>query len=346
MASETTGFFSRETETLLYLLGYQAQKDSCKVYAAGSFVRDMLLEKENRQLDLLVDGDVVSYARNLQYFLPGKIHYAEPLGTASLHLPGRFNIQMSTIKNEVYVLSEEPDSKTSLKNELYQRDFTINTLAMELNPRNFCKIYDYFGGKNDINEKTLRILYSLSFVNEPLRLLRALRLEQRYGFVINDETASLMLKAITGNVLQKVSRESIGRELRLIFYEPNPSRVLQRLQELGLWHQVFPRLPFDETILPRLQRLEKIFNRYQFENNRTYRYNNFIISICILFYGLSRHDIQYLTHVLRLKRKERLEVMELMETLTPAVQSQAANTEEDENRVVSFLVKQYAGEGR
>ncbi len=345
MAADFKGYFSRETESLLYHLGYEAQKESYKVYAAGSFVRDLFLGRESRKLDLLLEGDMASYVRSLQRSLSWKIEYSKVLGSAIVDIPGLFKIELSSIKNEVYILSEEPDSlQAALRNELYRRDFTINTLAMELNPLNFCKLYDYFKGEQDLSEGTIRVLYSLSFVNEPLRLLRALRLEQRYGFVINEDTLGLMNTAIAGKVLlHKVSRERIGRELRLIFAEQEPSRVLRRLQELGLWQQVFPRLAYKETIPLRLQRLEQIRNSRKLADNSSFRYSAFIISICALFYGLNRHDIQHLIHILRLKRKERQDVMELMEKITPVLEGRTANSEEDENRLVAMLEKQYAG---
>ena len=345
MAADFKGYFSRETESLLYLLGYEAQKESYKVYAAGSFVRDLLLGRESRILDLLLEGDMASYVLNLQRSISGKIQYSKLLGSATVDIPGLFKIKLSTIKNELYILSEKPASLlASLKSELYGRDFTISTLAMELNPLNFCKLYDFFEGERDLTEGTIRVLYSLSFVNEPLRLLRALRLEQRYGFAINGDTISLMHTAIAGKVLlHKVSRERIGRELRLIFAEPAPSRVLRRLQELGLWQQIFPRLAYKETIPLRLERLEQISSSSQLADKSSFRYNNFIISICALFYGLSRHDVQFLSHILRLKRKERQAVMELLETLMPLLESRTANKEEDENRLITLLEKQYAG---
>ena len=345
MAVDFKVLFSRETESLLYLLGYQAHRDSYNVYVVGSFVRDLILGKDSRIIDVLVEGDVVSYVRNLQRSLPGKMQYSELFGTATFHIPGPYKIKLTTLKSEVYYLSEEPASlERTLKNELFKRDFTVNTLAMKLNPCNFCKLHDFFGGKQDLSEGNIRALYSLSFVNEPLRLLSALRLEQRFGFKINEDTANLMHTAITAKVLQKVSRERIGHELRLIFAEPAPSRVVGRLHELGLWQQVFPRLSYNETIPLRLRRLELIRKSHQLAENRTFRYNTFIISVCVLFYGLTRHDILYLSHILRLKRNERQEVMEVMERIKPVLDGRLGSMEA-EGRVIDLLEKQCTEEG-
>lgn len=313
MAAESKGCFSREMETLLYLLGYQAQKDSCRVFAAGNFMRDLVLGSERRTIDVLVDGDLLSYVAGLQRSLPGKMQYSEVLETATLHLSDHIIIKLIPLKSEVFILAAEPDIQANLKNELFRQDFTINTLAMELNPNNFCKLYDYFGGEQDIDEGIIRVLYNLSFVDEPLRLLRALRLEQRYGFTINDDTVSLMHTAVATRVLHKVSRERIGRELRLILAEPAPSRVLRRLYELGLWEQVFPRLLYKETVTTRLHHLERIEkSRHQLAGNNDFRYNTFIVYLSALLYGLSRHDLQYLSYMLRLKKKEKLDIMKLL----------------------------------
>ncbi|MEW5922072.1 MAG: hypothetical protein AB1796_14225 [Bacillota bacterium] len=338
------GFFPRETEALLYRLGYQAEIGFCRAYLVGGFVSDLLLGRENRNLNLLVEGDVPAYARRLQRSLPGKAQWCDILRTATVHLPGSFIIKISTLKTDLNILSgEEPNTTVSLKNELYQRDFTINTMALVLNPENFCRLHDFFDGVKDLDKGTIRVLYSLSFVDDPLRLLRALRMERRYGFNIDGETSRLMSAAIAGRVLHKVSREGITRELRLIFNEPKPSRVLLRLHELGLWQQVFPRLSYNKAILVRLQGLEQMYASLLLAEKRPFRYNTFIIYLCALLYGLSRHDSQYLAHVLRLKRGEREEMMKILDSVTSVPEKNAGNGD-NENGLINWLINKCTGE--
>ncbi|HAP31766.1 MAG TPA: hypothetical protein DCQ14_01730 [Firmicutes bacterium] len=337
--------FSRKAETLLYLLGYEAEKLSYKVYAVGKFVRELLLGKESWRIGLLLDGDVVLYTRSLKYKLSGKTQCCEKLGTASISLPDSFKLEISTLRNNYYLYAgAQPASpQASLKNELYKKDFSINTMAMELNPGNFRYLFDYFGGEKDLAQGTIRVLYSLSFVDEPLRLLRALRLEQKYGFKIDDETYKLMRNAIAGKVLHKSSKEGIGRELKLILSEPAPWMILERLQEMGLWQYVFSRLPFNKDMIMRLQRLERL-RGCRLEGKHPLRYNSFVIILCGLFYGLPLHEIHCLSHRLRLKRDERILLIELMETVMPFPGVPEGNKEEAEERLITLLERQCSRE--
>lgn len=333
---------SRKAETLLYLIGYEAEKLSYKVYAVGKFVCDLLLGKEGLKIGLLLDGDVQLYTRSLQQKITGRTQCYEKLGTASISLPDFFKIEIATLRNEYYFFDDaQPEfSQVSLKNELFKNDFSITTMALELNPGNFCCLIDYFGGERDLAEGTIRALYSLSFVDEPLRLLRALRLEQQYGFKINEETYRLMRDAIAGKVLHRSSKESIGRELMLILNEPASWRILERMQAMGLWQLVFPRLPLSKELLERLQRLER-FRSCRLVGKHPLRYNIIVIILCGLVYGLSRQEVHYLSHRLRLKRDERIQLIDLMDMLTPLPGGlDDNNKEEAEERLITFLESQ------
>lgn len=341
MFTDIKGNISRETESLLYLLGYHAQKDGYRIYAVGSFMRDLLLGREKRNMKLLLDGEVQSYIQSLQRLTPYKIQYSKLLGTASLHFPGHYKIEIHTLKNEVNILSEEPaSSHMSLKNELFREDFTINTLAMELNTCNFCKLYDFFGGRKDLEQGIIRVLYSLSFVNEPLLLLRALRLEQSYGFTLNGDTEKLMRTAIAGRIMQRSSREGISRELRSIFAEPAPSKILRRLYEIDLWKQVFPRLHYWQGMLDRLQLLE--ITRKKFEHladQKAFRYNFFIIYLAVLLLDLSSHDLQYLSYMMRLKKKEKQDLAKTLDDLKLLRNNKVYSSTEAENIMIAAIEK-------
>ncbi len=317
-------YFPRETEALLYRLSYQAGS-SASVYLAGGFVRDLLLGKENRKLNLLLEGNLADYLQHLRKTLPGKYKYYDILETATIYLPDGYMIKIKPLKTDFSAIAAgcEPDVVATLKKELFKCDFTINSLALALSRENFCCLYDFFDGVKDLDEGKIRVLYSLSFVDVPLRLLRAVQIEQRYGFVFAEETGKLFSAAVTAKVLHKASREGIARELRLILNNPAPSRILQRLHELGLWPQLFPRLPFNNLTLSRLQSLEELIAGELLAEKKPFRYNTFIIHLCGLFYGLSRHDLNYLASVLRLKRNEREELLKLLYGDTEESEEQA-----------------------
>ncbi|MGI5875692.1 MAG: CCA tRNA nucleotidyltransferase [Dethiobacteria bacterium] len=307
---------SKEMQLMLYLLGSWAQKKSMRVYAVGGFVRDLLLGKENNKIDLLVNNSAVEFAKSLKVILPGKFSYYERFGTATLKLPKNVIFDMVTARNELYSLpgTLSVSEHLKIKNDLFRRDFTINTLACTLNPDNFGLLHDYFGGVNDLKKGMIKALYKLSFVDDPLRILRALSLEQRFDFQIEEETFSLLHSAITKRLLEKVSKERLYQEVKLIFLEPSPSRVLERMHELGLFGVVFPRVPFNLLLKNSVEQLELFLRKWEVKGWGK-KPDPVILFLSLLLYGLSEHDLKYLCYVMRLKKKEWLTIITILDKL-------------------------------
>ncbi|HHT45984.1 MAG TPA: CCA tRNA nucleotidyltransferase [Firmicutes bacterium] len=320
LAHHINSSLSKELHAMIYLLGFFAQKKSFKVYAVGGFVRDLLLGKENRDLDLVVEGSAVDFAKYVAKNLPGQLQCFERFGTAKLSLSKGIVFDMVTARQEFYAgPGALPDvERSSLKNDLYRRDFTINTMACALNPENFGRLYDFFGGRKDLEKGIIRVLYKLSFVDDPLRIIRAIRFEQRFNFIIEEETLTMLRKAIGNRVLEKVSKERLYNEIRLIFTEPSPLKVLIRLNEMQLLKVIFPRLEFNERLKERLRRLEKGITELV-ESDPEGKWNYFILYLSALFYDLSEHDTAYLCHLMRLRRKERLRLFAVLKKTPKAI---------------------------
>jgi tRNA nucleotidyltransferase (CCA-adding enzyme) len=128
----------------------------------------------------------------------------------------------------------------SIKLDLHRRDFTINTLALRLDGNHYGELHDYWGGLADIERGIVRVLHSLSFVDDPTRLLRAVRYEQRYGFEIESRTHQLMDEAVP--MLEKLSPERVRHELDRMLEEPNWYEMINRLENLGLLKAIHPEL--------------------------------------------------------------------------------------------------------
>ncbi len=311
---------SKELQATIYFLGSLAQRESFKVFAVGGFVRDLLLGKENRDLDLVVERSAAEFAQYLVNYMPGRLRCFERFGTAKLTLPRGIIFDMVTARQEFYAgPGALPDiERSSLKNDLYRRDFTINTMACALNPENFGYLYDYFGGREDLERGIIRVLYNLSFVDDPLRIIRAVRFEQRFDFMIEDNTLLLLRKAVAKRLLEKVSKERLYNEIRLVFKEPSPLKTLTRLNDLRLFKDIFPRLIFNDRLRERLFLLEKRIaepaESALFENC-----NFFVLYLAALFYDLSEHDTAYLCHLMRLQRKERLALFAILKKVPAAM---------------------------
>ena len=246
----------REASEAAHELGYS-------VYIVGGFVRDLLLNQPNLDLDLVVEGDAIALAKHLAKKRGGRVHGHTRFGTAkwilsamhpakgagSSDLPSASQIDhldFTTARTEFYAHpSALPEVETSsIKQDLRRRDFTINTLAICIDPERYGQLLDPFGGEADLQRGLIRVLHNLSFIEDPTRMLRAVRLEQRLGFKIEPRTAQLMGDAL--DMLHRVSGDRLRHELTLIFREGEPEKAMARLAELGVLRAIFAKLEFGE----------------------------------------------------------------------------------------------------
>lgn len=241
----------KRIQGLLLLLGQKAEKEGFKAYAVGGFVRDLILGVPNYDLDIAVEDNAINFARMLPPLLGGKLYVHEEFGTATLTLPDGFQIDFATARMEFYQFpAASPEvEQTTIKHDLYRRDFTINTLAFSLNSGgSFGKFLDFFGGYDDLQAGLIRVLYNLSFVEDPTRILRAIRFGCRYGFKLEDQTRSFMETALQDKMLTKASDARLGHEFRHLFNEPNVPALLSMAREMGVLGAVLPGLEWNENL--------------------------------------------------------------------------------------------------
>ncbi len=242
----------------MLLLGQVAARQKWEVYLVGGIIRDLFLGREPaHDLDLVVIPEAIPLALYMQKCFGGKLVSHEQLGTATLFLSGGTRLDLATARREFYFSPGDlPEIEpSSLKFDLCRRDFTINSMACSLLPVSFGRLYDYFGGRRDLAGGVLRTMYNLSFVDDPLRILRAVRFESRFGFRLEKNTGICMQKAINGRSLEKVSRQRISQEMNNVFSEQNPPEILKRLADLGALKYIYPSL---ETSADTWRRLEQI----------------------------------------------------------------------------------------
>jgi len=249
---------------LLEQAGYLAQELGFKIYAAGGFVRDILLARPNLDIDLVVEGDGIRFAHELAKARQGRVKEHQKFKTAVVVFPDGQRIDVATARLEYY---EYPTALptvelSSIKMDLYRRDFTINALALNLSPGHFGQLMDFFGAQRDIKEKVIRVLHSLSFVEDPTRILRAVRFEQRFNFRIDGQTLKLIKNAVQLNLFGKLSGIRLAHELQLILGEENVLESLNRMQELKLLAAIHPQLNQDAERLRVLMELHKVHNWY------------------------------------------------------------------------------------
>jgi tRNA nucleotidyltransferase (CCA-adding enzyme) len=242
--------FPERVHDLLMEFGRIGDELGYSVYAVGGFVRDLLMRVENFDVDIVVEGDGIRLAEEFEKKFPCRIRTHKKFGTAIILFPDGLKVDVATARLEVY---DSPAAlptveRGSTKMDLYRRDFTINTLAIQLNPKAFGELIDFCGGVRDIKEKVVRVLHNLSFVEDPTRVFRAIRFEQRLGFQIGKHTQNLMRNAVKMGFMDRLSGGRILSELILILQEENPIPALKRMRDFNLFHFLHPHLKCDEEV--------------------------------------------------------------------------------------------------
>src|SRR5574341_836418 len=250
---------------LLEQAGESAERAGVSVYVVGGFVRDLLLGRPNLDVDLVIEGDGIAFARRLAKETGARVKTHERFGTAVLLFPDGFKLDVATARTEYY---EYPTAlptveRSSIKKDLYRRDFTINTLAVRLNAPRFGELLDFYGGQRDLSDKTIRVLHSLSLVEDPTRVFRAVRFEQRFGFRLGKETLSLIKGAVTMDLFHRLSGARLLEELVLLFSEDDPRRTIRRLGELGLLRFIHPALKPSSRLESLLKSVEQGLDWYK-----------------------------------------------------------------------------------
>ena len=235
---------------ILMLLGQIALQDGFIVYAVGGFVRDLLLGLPNLDLDVAVEDNAIIFAQKVAAAAGGKLAAHEEMGTATLTLADGFRIDFATARMEYYQFpAATPEvEETTIKHDLYRRDFTVNTLAFALNTNRFGEFLDFFGGFADLQAGLIRVLYNLSFVEDPTRILRAIRFAGRYGFRLEENTRVLLDRAVADDMLAKTPAPRLGREMRQMFREPNVPALLDMARELGVLQNLIPSLDWSRGL--------------------------------------------------------------------------------------------------
>ncbi len=250
---------------LLRLCGHVGDRMAFQVYLVGGSVRDLLRNERNLDLDLVVEGQGIAFARELASELGGRVRSHQRFNTAVVILPDGFKLDVATARTEYY---EAPGvlptvEASSIKKDLYRRDFTINTLAVKLNGQHFGVLLDFFGGQRDLKDRTIRILHNLSFVEDPTRAFRAIRFAVRFGFRIGKHTANLMKNAVRMNLMEKVSGSRLYDELLLMFSETSPAKSVRELSRYSLLQSIHPSIRYRPSLQDLLERLEKVIAWYR-----------------------------------------------------------------------------------
>ena len=232
-----------EEKLLLGLLRRAAAGEAARAWIVGGYVRDKLLGRGHAEVDVVVeDGDALAVARRFaQLARAGPPVTFERFGTAQVTLPGRL-VEFVTARAESYAPDSRKPSvrRATLEEDLRRRDFTINTLLMDLDGR----VHDLLGGRSDLEARVLRTPADpqLTFADDPLRMLRAIRFAAELGFTFAPDLLPAMRRLQGRLAPPVVSIERIADELRRMLASDRPKVALELLDESGLLGVILPEI--------------------------------------------------------------------------------------------------------
>lgn len=229
------------------------------MYLVGGAVRDLLLDRANLDLDLVVEGDAVAVARELAGSLNGSLSTHGQLGTARITLEGGLHLDLATARVETYARPGALPrvAPASIAEDLRRRDFTVNALALRLDGEHFGELLDAFGGLQDLRAGELRVLHPVSFLDDPTRLWRGVRFEHQLGMRLDPHTELLAREAMATGRFDGVGGERVRQELVRLLGGRGLVRRVRRLCALGAWRILDPRIAPGAAELLALRRLER-----------------------------------------------------------------------------------------
>ncbi|MEK7237359.1 MAG: hypothetical protein AAB242_12090 [Nitrospirota bacterium] len=240
----------QERLSLLHELGNLADEGGMSLYLVGGVVRDLLLKRENWDLDLTVQGDGIAFARLVADRYGAGLAVFERFATARLVFQDGLKMDIATTRRESYAQPAVLPTvqPASIEEDLYRRDFTINAMALQLNPGQFGRLLDAYGGQRDLRARTIRVLHAGSFQDDPTRIFRAIRFEQRFAFRLERTTLHLLEQAASTNLIQQLSGPRLQNEILLLLGEHDPVRAISRLAQLKLLRFLHRRLCYTTNV--------------------------------------------------------------------------------------------------
>lgn len=255
---------SKKTIKLLKKIGELSNKLNIRSYVVGGFVRDLFLNKETKDIDIVVEGDSILLAQEIKKIMNVNIQIYQDFKTCTINFPDGLRIDIASSRREYY---KEPASlpkveiSSSLREDLLRRDFTINTLAISINKNSFGKLIDLLGGYKDLKEKKIRVLHKLSFIDDPSRILRAIRYSSKLKFKIEKETKNLIISTIKTGLFTDARNTRIKDELFMILdSKETVIGGLKLMKKLGVLKMIHRKLELRKETIEMIERSQNLID--------------------------------------------------------------------------------------
>jgi len=305
-------YFKPVLESLSVLAG----KMDVRVYLVGGVVRDLMLSKKISDLDIVVEADAIAFAHKFAEIHKKEFKKHHTFGTATVYFDNH-HIDFVTARSETYSSSGAlPKVKpAALSDDLLRRDFTINAMAISLNKSDYGKLVDYYCGEKDLRNGIIRILHDGSFMDDPTRILRAIRFEQRFLFTLEAHTLKLAKEAISKNAFRLVNPHRIREELVFALKEPSPGRYIKRLYELKILSLTGIDIVLNKNDFRVFTEIEHAIGFYKnkFKGHRALE--EWLIYLMAILYKIKRIEVARLLDTFGFRKGEKIRILSLYDNM-------------------------------
>ncbi|WZL74923.1 hypothetical protein QBE52_09620 [Clostridiaceae bacterium 35-E11] len=269
-----------------------------QAYIVGGFVRDFLMDRPSKDIDIVIEGNALEIGQALSKHCDVPFIAYHDFLTGRIELSEELSIDLITARSEYY---QSPGALPIVKpahlvEDLQRRDFSINSIAVQIDKKNCGMVIDYFKGLQDLYNKTIRILHNLSFYDDPTRIFRAIKFEKRYDFYIEENTSKLMLDVIDKDIMSRVSKERIKNEIFWILDEEKAYENIKKLIHLKLLQFLYSYIVFDEENIKGLEDINKS------TWNLDMKIDDRLVKLLIVFSNCTREHLDHLKRDLCLNK--------------------------------------------
>ncbi|MDQ4082695.1 MAG: CBS domain-containing protein [Actinomycetota bacterium] len=308
------------------------------VFLVGGAVRDVVMGERAFDVDIAVEGDGIAFGNALVRVLGGRVVVHQKFGTAVVLADDGTRVDVATTRTEFY---DHPAAlprveQASLRQDLFRRDFTINAMAVSLKGEDFGRLIDFFGGVADLQRKVVRVLHDLSFIDDPTRIFRAIRYENRFGFRMDAHTLALARACVEMNLVGELSSARLRDELQALLDEEQIEHAVARMHELGIDLALHPHLAADDEALALIRALDDLRGRYRV------RVPAWRLRLAVLARPLPPDELYDWFGRLKLRRRDADRIADAV-TIAPRLDARLAET--DEPAAIRRLVERHDPDG-
>ena len=295
----------------VHRIGSLAEARGELAFLVGGTVRDLMLGARPLDLDVVIEGDAIEFGKTLAKELDGSLVAHRRFGTATVFMKDGTKIDLATARKEVY---EHPAAlptveASSLKNDLMRRDFTINAMAVSLNKNNFGQLVDYFGGRDALERGVIKVMHDGSFIDDPTRIFRAVRFEQRFSFRIDPHTKELIRNAVKREIFDNLQPKRIRDEVILILKEREPIKALARMADLHELRFIHPKIKWDNEAVGLYRAIDEVSAWYEKAHFKRRPLEKWMMYLAALFERLSYKETRTIATRFVFRRGERIRLL-------------------------------------